>query len=70
MSRRYPQIEPGDDVYCSCCEKVTTAGQVDVGYGLTEFWGSVSNHVDLVTCCGSCGFEGVEIPEEIEEETA
>ncbi|MEX5744685.1 hypothetical protein [Massilia sp. X63] len=60
------QIEPGDDVFCPDCEQITTAGLIDMGCGETEFWGSVSNHVDLVTCCSRCGCENVELPWEEE----
>lgn len=63
MSQNY-RIELGDDVFCSDCEQITTAGLIDVGYGVTEFWGSVSNNVDLVPCCSRCGCEDVELPQE------
>lgn len=61
------QIYPGDDVFCPDCKEITTCGQKDVGYGLTEFWGSVSNHVDLVDCCSRCGCEHIELPQDEEE---
>ena len=66
----YDRIESGDDVFCPDCEKVTYAGMKDVGYGVTEFWGSVSCHVDMVTCCAVCGCEDVDVPNEEQMEAA
>jgi len=39
---------------CDCCGDACSAVPTDVGYGTTEFWGSVSTHVDirpLSPCC-------------------
>jgi hypothetical protein len=65
MSRRY-EVEPGDEVFCRCCKKNRIATIIDAGYGLTEYWGSVSNHVDLRTVCDYCESEEISIPEEEE----
>lgn len=71
MNRRDP-IEPGDEVFCQCCGVNRTATVIDVGYGLTEYWGSVSNHVDLRTVCNYCESEDIfdldSVPEQEEEE--
>ena len=62
----YQHIEPGDDIWCPDCKDITRAGQIDLGHGVTEFWGSVSCHHDWVTCCATCGCEDVELPREEE----
>lgn len=59
-------FEPGDEVFCQCCETKRLATVIDVGYGPTEFWGSVSNHVDLRMVCNHCESEEISIPEEEE----
>lgn len=64
----YSAIEPGEEVFCPCCKKFTTAVVIDVGYGLTEYWGSVSNHVDLRTVCNRCESEDIVRPEDVEDE--
>jgi hypothetical protein len=66
---RAHDIEPGDEVFCQCCKKDRTATVIDAGYGLTEYWGSVSNHVDLRMVCNYCESEEISHPVE-EEDTA
>jgi hypothetical protein len=62
----YSAIEPGDEVFCPCCKKFATAVVIDVGYGVTEAWGVVSDHVDLRTVCNRCEAEEIVRPEDVE----
>lgn len=62
----YSAITAGDEVFCPCCKKFTAAIVIDVGYGVTEYWGSVSNHVDLRTVCNHCESEEIVRPEDVE----
>jgi hypothetical protein len=41
-------------MYCGVCKKECDWEDVDFGYGVTEYWGSVSNDVDIQrvsVCC-------------------
>lgn len=63
---RRDEIEHGDEVFCTSCKENTTAKLIDIGYGPTEFWGSFSNHVDLVLACCDCESEEIVRPEDVE----
>lgn len=58
MNRSDP-IEQGDEVFCQCCGVNRNAIVIDAGYGITEYWGSVSNHVDLRMVCQHCESEDI-----------
>lgn len=64
------EIEFNDVVYCADCECEQLATVIDVGYGRTEFWGSVSNHSDVRLVCKHCESEDILHPDDVEEELA
>lgn len=40
--------------FCGDCGKPADATRQDFGYGVTEYWGSVSNHSDVRTVSRCC----------------
>ena len=59
--------------HCCICEtnysddELLSLPHIDVGFGNTEYWGSVSNHVHLVPVCPNCREELCDGPVKIEE---
>ena len=43
-----------NEYVCCDCELFCELTQIDEGIGITEFWGAVSNHVDMVTVSECC----------------
>jgi len=61
--------QPGP--YCGECGQPAEAKREDFGYGVTEFWGSVSNHRDVQTvscCCEAPVFRDASLTEPYEFE--
>jgi hypothetical protein len=43
-----------DGPFCGDCGEPAETQDVDFGYGVTEFWGHVSNHRDVRTVSACC----------------
>ena len=41
--------------FCKNCEEWVVPKQEDHGYGVTEFWGNIQDHVIIVDVCPVCG---------------
>jgi len=58
-------------MFCGHCEKACKGTSVDFGYGVTEFWGSVSNDVNIQyvsKCCEHEMFYDKELTDPVELE--
>lgn len=40
--------------WCADCGEPCEAIDIDVGYGVTEYWGAVSNHEDWIVVSDCC----------------
>lgn len=52
--------------FCECCGQPAKAVYVDFGYGVTEYWGSISTHRDVQVvsdCCEARLFQDAELSE-------
>lgn len=56
-------------LYCGECKKKCEYQELDYGYGVTEYWGSTSNHVCIERvskCCEGDLFEDPELEQSYE----
>lgn len=59
--------------FCGDCGESAEPKSVDFGYGVTEYWGSVSTHRDVQivsTCCEADLFEDASLTVNYEHEAA
>lgn len=57
------------DGYCSHCHKPCWEVERDFGYGVTEYWGSISNHSNWQKVSECCDGDVVQTLEELEDGT-
>ena len=58
-------------MFCSNCKKPCKGTNVDFGYGVTEFWGSVSNDVNIQyvsQCCEDEMFYDKDLTDPVDQE--